>query len=148
MSAGLAGPSALRLGEPSVVDGRSTGTPDNSTGLESVGARGLQNSGQVLRMVAHGLRPESNFWLPVSLGRRMAFQSTPPRGGELSTANLLEKKGQNGLQREASTFIFTCRYPLSAESPQLMQPPGVRIARESPRKNLFAGGSRNRIRSN
>jgi hypothetical protein len=66
------------------------------------------------------------------------FQSTPPRGGELSTANFLEKKGQIALQREASTFRPTCHFALSADSLQLIQPAGLHIIRESPRKNLFA----------
>ena len=66
------------------------------------------------------------------------FQSTPPRGGELFTAIFLEKKGQNALQRGASTFRLTRRYALRAGSLQVIQPPGLDIARESPRENLFA----------
>jgi hypothetical protein len=67
-----------------------------------------------------------------------AFQSTPPRGGELSTANFPEKKGQNALQREALSFRLTRHCTLGTGFLQLIQPAGLHIARESPRENLFA----------
>ncbi|MGO8736893.1 MAG: hypothetical protein ACLQVM_29345 [Terriglobia bacterium] len=76
------------------------------------------------------------------------FQSTPPRGGELPTANFLKKKGQIALQREASTFRLICYHVFGAGSLQLIDAAGLRDARESPRENLVAGGSRNAIAGN
>ena len=54
MCGGLGRRPALRLGEPGAVGGHSTGTPDSKAGHESVSARGLQNSGHVLRSVGEG----------------------------------------------------------------------------------------------
>jgi len=46
--AGLAGVSALRLGEPSPVGGQVVRTPDSQAGHMLVTTAGLQNSGHVL----------------------------------------------------------------------------------------------------
>ena len=44
------------------------------------------------------------------------FQSTPPRGGRLSTANFIEEKSQIALQREASDFGLARRCRVGADS--------------------------------
>ena len=48
------------------------------------------------------------------------FQSTPPRGGELSTPNFVEKKSQIALHRVSATFSMTRQYHLGADSLQLI----------------------------